>query len=116
MSMEVPALLCRLMGATHVISSVIPIQPSVPEPHNMLEVIYRCFQIMQSRTEESWRKHSSVVIEPNVSHIAWDGFDTGDQMIAAGEAAANAALPEILSWLKRTGTAGVPVQQHASVA
>ena len=118
MSMEVPALLARLMGATHVISAVIPIQASVVEPHNMLEVVNRCFQIMQSRTEDSWRKHSSLVIEPDVAHIPWDGFDTGEKMIEAGEAAANMALPEILEWLGRGAGVGMPraVEQRESVA
>ncbi len=68
-------------------------------PGNMLQVVNRCFQILQSRAEESWRKYSDVIISPDVPGVAWDGFESGAEMIKAGELAAEAILPQIkIGW------------------
>lgn len=99
MCMEVPAQLARLMGATHVISSCLPMHGPAVVPGNMLQVVNRCFQILQSRTEESWRRHSDLTIAPDVTGVAWDGFKSAGEMIQAGERAAEAALPQIRKWL-----------------
>jgi NTE family protein len=98
MSMEIPAALARELGATHVISVHLPAQAGDRPPSNVFQVVNRCFQIMQTRTEESWRKDSDLILSPDVSKIQWDGFDCGPEMIRAGEAAALAALPQIRSW------------------
>jgi len=95
-SVEVPALLARVMGATHVIAVCIPMQAPAIAPGNLFEVINRCFQIMQHHREELWRKYSDVVIEPAVSDNGWNAFENAHRMVEAGEAAARAALPEIL--------------------
>jgi hypothetical protein len=65
----------------------------------MFQVVNRCFQILQSRSEDAWRKAADLVISPDVRGIDWDGFQLGPQMIAAGEAAAREALPIIQGWL-----------------
>jgi NTE family protein len=99
MSMEIPALLARQLGATHVISVHLPAQAADRAPSNLFQVVNRCFQIMQTRTEESWRRDSDLVVVPDVRGIDWDGFACGPAMIQAGEAAATAALPKIREWL-----------------
>lgn len=99
MSMEIPARLARELGATHVISVHLPApDPKLP-PSNMFQVVNRCFQIMQSRAEESWRNASDLVISPDVGGVDWDGFACGPQLLQAGEQAALAALPAIQKWL-----------------
>jgi NTE family protein len=98
-SMEVPALLCRLLGATHVISLHLPMQGEAALPTNMFHIINRCFQIMHSRTEITWRQHSDLVIEPDVRGMEWDAFASATQMIKAGEEAALQALPSMQRWL-----------------
>jgi NTE family protein len=98
-SVEVPALLARTMGATRVISVCIPSPQDAPAPHNMFEVINRCFQIMMARTEDSWRKYSDLVLTPEVGVIPWDGFGNAQRLIEAGEKAAEQALPRIRQWL-----------------
>jgi NTE family protein len=100
MCMEVPAQLARKMGATHVISACLPMQGPAVVPSNMLQVVNRCFQILQSRTEESWRRHSDVIISPDVTGVAWDGFKSGADMIEAGERATEAILPQVRKWLE----------------
>ena len=52
------------------------------------------------RAEHEWRRHSALVLEPEVSKVGWDEFEKAGEMIAAGEAAAEAAMPQILSWFK----------------
>jgi NTE family protein len=107
-SMEIPAALARRLGATHVISVHLPVQAEDKVPANVFQVVNRCFQIMQSRTEDSWRRESDLVVTPDVCRIDWDGFGCGPQMIEAGEAAAEAALPTIRGWLP----AGVALPQY----
>ncbi len=99
MSVEVPALLARGMGATRVISVCIPAPHDDSRPHNMFEVVNRCFQIMMERNEESWRRHSDAVIAPRVDTIAWDGFANATRMIEEGERAAEAIVPKLRRWL-----------------
>ena len=102
MTMEVPALLARLLGATRVISVFIPAQAEARPPRHVFEVVNRCFQILHQRTEDGWRAASDLVIEPDVREIGWDGFGCGPELLKAGEAAALAALPKIQSWLSPT--------------
>jgi NTE family protein len=98
MSMEMPAGLARSLGATHVISVHLPAQAGDKAPTNVFQVVNRCFQIMQTQMEESWRRDSDLVITPDVSRIDWDGFGCGPEMLKAGEAAALQALPSIRAW------------------
>jgi NTE family protein len=99
MSVEIPALLTRQMGATHVISVHLPALAPNVVPRNVFQVVNRCFQIMQSRNEHNWRMHSDLVISPEVRGIQWDAFASGPAMVKAGERAALAALPKIREWL-----------------
>jgi NTE family protein len=115
MCMEVPAELARKMGATHVISACLPMQAPAVVPSNMLQVVNRCFQILQSRTEESWRRHSDVIVSPDVTSVAWDGFKTGAEMIEAGERAAEAILPQVRKWLEPAYIEAVPHSLPAEV-
>ena len=96
--MEIPARLARELGATHVVSVHLPAQDAGLPPRNVFQVVNRCFQILQSRTEESWRAASDLVITPDVRNIEWDGFASGPQMLQAGENAALAAMTEIRKW------------------
>ena len=98
-SMEVPALLARLLGATHVISLHLPMLGATAMPTNMFHVVNRCFQILHSRTENTWRQHSDLVIEPDVCGMEWDAFDSAQQLIQAGAEAARLALPRIRAWI-----------------
>jgi NTE family protein len=98
-SMEIPALLARQLGATHVISVHLPANAQGPAPQHIFQVVNRCIQILQSQTEDGWRKESDLVIAPDVSAVDWDGFDCGPALLKAGEAAALAALPKIQSWM-----------------
>ncbi len=49
MSMEIPAELCRQLGATHVISVQLPARDTGAQPSNMLEVIHRSSKLFKTR-------------------------------------------------------------------
>jgi NTE family protein len=100
MAMEVPAEAVRRLGATHVISVCLSVNGQPVDPRNMFQVVSRSFQIMHGRTEHQWRRHSTLVIEPDASGVGWDRFDAADRLIEAGEKAALAALPRIKAWLE----------------
>ena len=99
-SMDVPARAAREMGATHVVSVSLEAGGVGFDPQNMLNVVNRCIQILQERTQADWRSVSSVVIEPEVAGFGWDGFDGAGQMMEAGRQAARLALPQIRSLLE----------------
>jgi NTE family protein len=98
MSIEIPARLTRELGATHVISVHLPSPPCRRPPADVLQVVRRCFQILQGRTQSAWRLDSDIVITPDVKAIEWNGFNAAPELVKAGEAAALAALPTIESW------------------
>jgi NTE family protein len=98
-SMDVPAAPLRRMGATHVVAVALPTPTETVDPHNMLSVVTRCFQIMTARTEAQWRRHSNLVIVPEVKEIGWNSFESAHLLIEAGERAAKAVIPQILRWL-----------------
>jgi NTE family protein len=99
-SMEVPAPLLRHMGAGLVVSVHLPMQQAVAAgPTNMFEVVNRCFQIMQTRTEQEWRRYSDLVIIPDVSGAEWDSFGSAEKLIQVGEIAALEVVPKIKEWL-----------------
>jgi len=101
MSMEIPAALARQLGATHVISVHLPAHGPGAQPSNLFQVVNRCFQILQSQSEDNWRRETDLVIAPEVRGIAWDAFGRATELIQAGIAAASAALPEIEEWFQR---------------
>ena len=97
-TMDVPAEPLRQMGATHVISVALP-NPDAFECGNMLSTVNRCFQLMSNRLEREWRRHSNVVIQPEVGAVGWNGFVSSQQLIEAGEEATRQVLPAIRQWL-----------------
>ena len=98
---QVPAPAVRKMGAELVIG--IHLEPGLLEskPRNTIEVISRSFSIIQSVANQPWRGMTDVLIEPNVHHILWDEFVKSPQLIAAGEDATRAAMPQIKAMLHR---------------
>lgn len=99
MSTEVPAALARALGANRVVSVHLPMQNLAAKPSNLFQVVNRCFQIMQARTEHGWKSASDLVIQPDVRGVEWDGFKSAALLIEAGEEAALEALPQIRALL-----------------
>jgi len=107
------AALARELGATHVISVGLP--PAAPgaAPNNMIQVVSRCFQILQSRCENSWRGETDLVIAPDVRGADWNAFGRRLQLVQAGEAAAAAVISKIQEWLSPRATFPVSIVQMA---
>ena len=99
-TLELPAKPLRAMGATHVISVLLPAPEIAPDPANMLAVVNRCFQILQRRVEPEWRSVSDIVLAPDVEVHSWDGFRGARKLVEAGEHAAEAVLPAIRAWIE----------------
>jgi NTE family protein len=112
MSVEVPARLARELGATHVISVYLPPPPCQRPPADVFQVIRRCFQIMQRRSQSAWRRNSDLVISPDLKSVEWNGFDAGPEIVTAGEAAALAAVPAIQSWFSGAELGAHTVQER----
>jgi len=100
-SMDVPAAPLRRMGATHVVAVSLPMPSEMVDPQNMLSVVTRCFQILSARTESQWRRHSNIVITPDVKDTGWNSFENAQYLIDAGERAADAVLPQIQRWFPK---------------
>src|SRR5580765_2973781 len=75
MSIEVPALLARQLGATHVISVSVPPPTCVSPPSDVLQIVRRCFQIMQRHSEGVWRDASDLILTPDLKSIDWKEFE-----------------------------------------
>jgi NTE family protein len=72
----------------------------IANPRTAVDVISRSFNIIQKHTDLSWRQQADVIIEPEVKNFAWDDFTKTPELIAAGEAAAMSAIPEIVGALR----------------
>lgn len=72
----------------------------IENPRTAVDIISRSFNIIQKHTDVTWRQQADVIIEPNVSSFAWDDFTKTPELIAAGEAAAMNAIPEIVAFLR----------------
>jgi NTE family protein len=72
----------------------------IENPRTFVDIISRSFNIIQKHTDVTWRQQADVIIEPNVSSFAWDDFTKTPELVAAGEAAAMNAIPEIVAFLR----------------
>jgi len=91
----VPAPAARRLGAEFVIS--VHLEPGLIEsgPRNTIEIISRSFSIIQMAASQPWRDATDILIEPDVHHVLWDEFAKTPLLVAAGEAATRAVLPDI---------------------
>ena len=88
MCMDVPSAAVRGLGAQRVLAVSLGALAVAEDPRNAWNVVNRCFQILQRRTEQEWRALSDWVIEPEVGEFGWDAFRGADAMIAVGRRAA----------------------------
>jgi NTE family protein len=88
-----------LLGADIVIAVYLE-AGTIEEPRTFTDVLSRAFNIIQRHSDLAWRTQADVIIEPDVKPFVWDDFSRTPDMIAAGEAAAVKALPEIRAALR----------------
>ena len=97
-----------LLGADIVIAVYLE-AGNIEEPRTFTDILSRSFNIIQRHSDLAWRTQADVIIEPDVKPFVWDDFSKTPDMIAAGEAATLAALPQIRALLrgeKRDSAAG----------
>ena len=83
-----------LLGADIVIAVYLE-SANTEQPRTFTDVLSRSFNIIQHHTDLTWRQQADVIIEPDVTPYMWDDFTKTPEMVAAGEAATRAALPQI---------------------
>jgi NTE family protein len=87
-----------VLGAEVVIAAYLE-AGNLGQPRTFTDVLSRSFNIIQRHADLAWRQQADVIIEPDVKSFVWDDFSRAGEMVAAGEAAAHAALPQIRALL-----------------
>jgi len=95
----VPVEGASLLGADIIVAVYLE-AGNLEQPRTFTDVLSRSFNIIQRHTDLSWRSLADVIIEPDVKPFVWDDFTKTPEMIAAGEAATMAALPQIRAALR----------------
>jgi NTE family protein len=104
---SVPVEGALLLGADIVIAVYLE-AGNIEQPRTFTDVLSRSFTIIQRHADIAWRQQADVIIEPEVTSFVWDDFTRTPDMVAAGEKATLAALPEIraaLAGVKSNSTA-----------
>jgi NTE family protein len=87
-----------LLGADVVIAIYLE-AGNLEDPRTVADVISRSFNIIQGHADIAWRQQADIIIEPDVKPFVWDDFTRTNELVAVGEAAVEAALPEIKALL-----------------
>jgi NTE family protein len=88
-----------LLGADIVIAVYLE-AGTVEQPRTFTDILSRAFNIVQRHSDLAWRTQADIIIEPDVKPFVWDDFSRTPDMIAAGEVATLAALPQIRAALR----------------
>src|SRR5882724_10842953 len=83
-----------LLGADVIIAIYLE-AGNLEDPRTVADVISRSFTIIQRHGDIAWRQQADVIVEPDVKPFVWDDFTRTRDLVAVGEAAVKAALPEI---------------------
>jgi NTE family protein len=107
----VPTTPLRQMGADSVLGVYLSAHwNQAKPPRHLFEVIGQCFSIAQAKLADSWKKDVSMVIEPELAGFSYDCFERTPELIAVGEMAMKAALPQVREML------GLPKEQKSRAA
>jgi predicted acylesterase/phospholipase RssA len=86
------------------------------KPTSVVDVIGLSFAILQRHADLEWRRAADVTIEPVVKDFLWDDFERTSELIAAGEAAARAALPKIRAAIEEKIALKKPALESKDIA
>jgi NTE family protein len=87
-----------LLGADIVIAIYLE-AGNLENPRTVADVISRSFNIIQRHGDIAWRQQADVIVEPDVKPFVWDDFTRTKDLVACGEAATEAAMPQIRALL-----------------
>src|SRR5207248_175040 len=74
-------------------------------PRHIFDVIGQCFSIAQQKMCDIWKAHADVVIDPDVTGVAYDAFERAPDLLRGGEQAARNFVPAIKKWLEQPADA-----------
>lgn len=97
----IPADVVRRMGADVVVAVAIPAAVPKAAPKNPIESALHAVTIMSGEIGRLRAREADVVIAPDVGDVMYDDFSQKKRLIAAGEAAARAAMPAIREAITR---------------
>ena len=101
LSSPLPVEIARKLGARTVIAVDVIYPPAdSPPPGSALDVLFQSFLVQTFRLKEHEIGQADLVIAPVMHTITQYGFKDREHLIAAGEAAARAALPKIRELLR----------------
>lgn len=98
----VPVKAVRQMGADFVIGATLGGASRDERPTNLFEIVSQSFAVLLHYGQAAWSPLTDLVIEPDVAEFRWDDFPKTPELVAAGERAALAAVPQIRAALKQT--------------
>jgi NTE family protein len=105
---NLPASAARALGPDIVIAVDVNFEGAkfLGPPQSAIGVLFQSMMVVQRTVSTHEGRNADIVIRPKVGHIRWDEMTRAAELIAAGEEAARAALPEIKSLLTP------PVEEH----
>lgn len=92
---NVPVKPTRDLGADVVIAVDVSHNQGNSEPHNFVDVLFKAFEVMGAYINKEQLESADLVLTPNTDKIGPAGFYKAAECIAAGEQAAEEALPRI---------------------
>jgi NTE family protein len=93
---NLPVDVARGLGAKKVIAVELNARGGEqPPPKNVLDLLYRCFQIVMDHNASDERAQADVIIAPHLDGRSYYDLKPIDEMIALGEAAARSGLRRI---------------------
>ena len=99
---NLPTSVARALGAEVVIAVDVNAEGAkfLGPPTSAIGVLLQSMLVVQRTATEHQRQLADVCISPRVGHIRWDEMGRADELIAAGEDAARAAVPHIKELLE----------------
>jgi len=111
---QVPTQAAAELGAQCVVGVSVGFDPcDGQQPTNLFQVFSRALSAAQRKQHPLWAKHAHLLLEPDVRSIQWDDFQRADEAMAAGAAAARAALPRLRQLLGMPENPPVESKQKA---
>ncbi len=110
---NIPTAVARSLGADVVVAVDVNYEGArfLGPPQSAIGVLLQSFIVVQRTAAAHQRQLADVCISPRVGHIRWDEMTRADELIAAGEEATRAALPnikELLEPARQTPTRWLP--------
>ncbi|MDQ3804934.1 MAG: patatin-like phospholipase family protein [Acidobacteriota bacterium] len=99
---NLPTAAARALGAEVVVAVDVNYEGAkfLGQPTSVIGVLLQSIIVVQRTAVVHQRQSADVVISPEVGHIRWDEMTRADELLAAGERAARAALPAIRELLE----------------